>query len=120
MNILPSKILKLSNKRKLTYNIIALLALGLLASATVSYFHVKGNLHDAVHNEHHIKATSISNKLTSWLENNLSFVEAFADTLANSSTPIRNNVLNEFYLNQTKKTRQFDYLAFALEEDGYY
>ena len=112
--------MKLSNKSKLTYNIIALLALGLLASTTVAYFHVKANLHDAVQNEQQIKATTTSNKLTSWLENNLSLVEAFADTLANSSTLIRGNELYEFYLNQVKKSRQFDYLAFALEEDGYY
>jgi len=112
--------LKLSNKFKLTYNIIALLILGLLSSTTVSYLHVKRNLHDAVHNELTLKASAVSIKLSSWLESNLALVTSFAQTLANSDVPIRDNRKYEFYLNQVSKSRQLDFLSFALEEDGYF
>jgi len=112
--------LKLSNRSKLTYNIIALLILGLLSSTAVSYFHVKQNLHNAVHNELSLKASAVAIKLSSWLEDNLALVENFAKTLSSNHIAIRDNSKYEFYLDQVSKSLQLDFLSFALEEDGYF
>jgi len=110
----------LSNKHKLTGNIIALLLLGLLLSTMVSYFHVKNNLHDSIHNELTLKANSVAIKLNSWLKSNLSLVKKMAETLGNSSESIRDNEKYEFFLNQISKSPQLDFLSISLEDDGYF
>lgn len=111
--------LKLNNKSKLLYSVMCLLLLGLMASSLVAYKQVSSNMLSSMQNEQLLKANTASDKLTLWLNNSLSIVENFANTLAKSEAPLRNNPDYQFYLQQTLKTENFYYLYYGLEEDGY-
>ncbi|WP_432472871.1 bifunctional diguanylate cyclase/phosphodiesterase [Amphritea sp. HPY] len=110
--------LKLNNKNKLLYSIMSLLLLGLIASTFVAYKQVSDNMLSSLQNEQLLQANTASDKLSQWLNGNLNTITSLADTLSQSSAPIRDNPRYEFYLQQTFKATDFFYLYYGLE-DGY-
>ena len=111
--------LKLNNKNKLFYSILSLLLLGLLASTLVAYSEVRHNLHKSLQEEQLLKANLASVQLSRWFNDNLDIIANFAKTMSDSDQPLRQNSNFEFYLNQTFKAKNFYYLYYGLESDGY-
>ena len=110
----------LSNKSKLLYSMLGLLLLALVASTTVAYLQERSSLMNSVMENQLIRASTTTQRLTSWLQQNLRVVESAAQTLGESDEPIRNNPIYQFFLAQTAHSNQFRYFYFGLESDGYF
>ena len=71
-------ILRVSNKNKLIASFVALLLIGLLASTTVAYFHVKSRLENAIQQEIQLKANVVAAKINNLTKSMIEQVEHFA------------------------------------------
>ena len=110
----------LTNKTKLAISILALLSLGLVASTGIAYLQVRSSLLASLQQQQLLKANAASAELTEKLRQSLRLVSKFADTLAVHPGPWEDNPKLQFYIRQSVAAKQFDYLGYGLESNGYY
>lgn len=112
--------MKLNTKNKLIYIATLLMLIGLLLSIGASYLLVKNRLLTSIIKEQSLKAEVASTRLHGWLDSNLQIVKSLSDSLSERLDELQSSSSLDFYLNQVVRSTDFEYLAYALEQDGYY
>ncbi|SEL55060.1 EAL domain, c-di-GMP-specific phosphodiesterase class I (or its enzymatically inactive variant) [Colwellia chukchiensis] len=112
--------LRFSNKNKLIVSFIAILLLGLLASTTVAYLHVKDRLEIAFQQEIQLQADIISQRLNHWSNGAIVQVEHFALYLAD--VDIQHNRKHNLasFVNMHPDAHQLYYLGYVIDKEGYF
>lgn len=112
--------LKISNKNKLIVSFVALLLLGLLASTTVAYLHVKSRLEIAIQQEIQLKANLISVKLNHLTQSTIEQVNHFALHLDLSGIELKQHPTFDYFLKRHPHHNGLEYLGYVVDSDGYY
>lgn len=112
--------MRLNTKNKLIYIATLLMLLGLLMSIGASYLLVKNRLLTSIKQEQTLKAEIATTRLHGWMDDNLQIVKSLSDTLSARLGELQSSSSLHFYLDQVVRFTDFDYLAYALEENGYY
>ncbi|KXJ50863.1 MAG: hypothetical protein AXW17_09865 [Colwellia sp. Phe_37] len=112
--------LRISNKNKLIASFVALLLVGLLASTTVAYFHVKKRLEVAIQQEIQLKADLVAVKLNHLTQNTIEQVNHFALHLDLSGIELEQHPSFEYFLLRHPNHNGLEYLGYVVDSDGYY
>ena len=112
--------LRISNKNKLIASFVALLLIGLLASTTVAYFHVKKRLEVAIQQEIQLKADLVAVKLNHLTQNTIEQVNHFVLHLDLSGIELEQHPSFEYFLLRHPNHNGLEYLGYVVDSDGYY
>ena len=113
-------ILRVSNKNKLIASFVALLLIGLLASTTVAYFHVKSRLENAIQQEIQLKANVVAAKINNLTKSMIEQVEHFALHLNLSDVELGKHPGFDFFMKRHPNHSGLEYLGYVVDSDGYY
>tara|TARA_R110002072_G_scaffold87591_4_gene197578 strand:+ start:27500 stop:29704 length:2205 start_codon:yes stop_codon:yes gene_type:complete len=112
--------LRISNKNKLIVSFVALLLVGLLASTTMAYFHVKNRLEVAIQQEIQLKANLVAVKLNYLTQKTIEQVNHFALHLDLSDVELEQHPGFEYFLKRHPNHNGLEYLGYVMDSDGYY
>jgi len=112
--------LRVSNKNKLIVSFVTLLLIGLIASTTVAYLHVKSGLEIAIQDELQLKAKFVAAELNHWTKGTIEQVEHFALHLELLEGDLQQHPNFDFFLKRHPNNYALEHLGYVIDRNGYY
>lgn len=112
--------LRVSNKNKLIVSFVTLLLIGLIASTTVAYLHVKSGLEVAIQDELQLKAKLVAAELNHWTKGTIEQVEHFALHLEFLEDDLQQHPNVDFFLKRHPNNYALEHLGYVIDSNGYY